>query len=94
MDDLDLGIKRVNSLQAIAIGLTRLKWLSDAERLTLAMNRHDRALKGTTQRSRGMKWGNGQMRVQVNESVLRPRTCPDLVRSRNLPSQSRQLGRP
>jgi hypothetical protein len=45
METLDLEITRVRALHVIAIELTRLKWLRDAERLTLAMLRHDRALK-------------------------------------------------
>lgn len=45
MDNLDIELKRVHSLHAIACGLTRLKWLRDATRFELAMRRHDRALK-------------------------------------------------
>lgn len=35
MDELDIEIARVRALHAIATGLTRLKWLRDAERFTL-----------------------------------------------------------
>lgn len=45
MESIDIELARYRALHAIAIGLTRLKWLRDAERLTLAMLRHDRALK-------------------------------------------------
>lgn len=45
MDSIDIELARYRALHAIAVGLTRLKWLRDAERLTLAMIRHDRALK-------------------------------------------------
>lgn len=45
MDALDLEIKRVHSLHAIACSLARLKWLAAATRLELAMRRHDWALK-------------------------------------------------
>lgn len=43
MDSIDIELARYRALHAIAVGLTRLKWLRDAERLTLAMIRHDRA---------------------------------------------------
>jgi hypothetical protein len=45
MDSLDIDIARARALHGIACGLTRLKWLRDAERLTLAMHRHALALK-------------------------------------------------
>jgi hypothetical protein len=44
MDALDLDIRSVRSLHAIACGPTRLTWLRDAARFELAMRRHDRAV--------------------------------------------------
>lgn len=45
METFDIEHARYRALHAIACGLTRLKWLRDAERLTLAMLRHALALK-------------------------------------------------
>jgi hypothetical protein len=45
MDTIDIELARYRALHGIACGLMRLKWLRDAERLTLAMHRHALALK-------------------------------------------------
>lgn len=45
VDALDLEIKRVHALHAIACGLARLKWLAAATRFEIALRRHARALK-------------------------------------------------